>query len=188
MKSFINATELKSSPQARAADLCRRVIGDRSVRETFFIFAFTRVFVFVIFVAVGNGTLISDSKPDDHDLDVTLSMEKAQVVRQLRQTLIRGDAGWYLTIAEKGYERRPFDAQSPHNWAFFPLYPMLMYLAGAVTGEYLIGGALLSNLFFLLLSFCCINSSANRALTRRRLTALFFIWRCFPSAIFFRCR
>ncbi|CAN5598865.1 hypothetical protein BH09MYX1_BH09MYX1_41790 [soil metagenome] len=40
--------------------------------------------------------------------------------------LIRWDAGWYCTIAEKGYDF--VDAENKRPTHFFPLYPLLMHL------------------------------------------------------------
>jgi hypothetical protein len=41
----------------------------------------------------------------------------------------RWDAGWYISIAMVGYERAP-DWSGQSNLAFFPAYPLLMWLAG----------------------------------------------------------
>jgi len=46
------------------------------------------------------------------------------------------DSDWYLLVAERGY-----DAQSA---AFFPLYPGLVHVVGAVLGSNLVAGVLLS--------------------------------------------
>ena len=58
------------------------------------------------------------------------------------------DASWYATIAEHGYDPGPFDANVQHNWAFFPLHPLLWRAASAVTGEFALTGILLANLYF----------------------------------------
>ncbi|MDP9344165.1 MAG: glycosyltransferase family 39 protein [Actinomycetota bacterium] len=55
----------------------------------------------------------------------------------------RWDSVWYLAIAQGGYPAA--DARRP---AFFPLYPWLVRLGGAVTGAPLIAGALLSTACF----------------------------------------
>ena len=59
------------------------------------------------------------------------------------------DASWYATIAEHGYDAGPFDASVQHNWAFFPLHPLLWRAAARVTGEFPLTGILLANLCFL---------------------------------------
>jgi Gpi18-like mannosyltransferase len=55
----------------------------------------------------------------------------------------RWDAGWYLSIAERGYWFNPEGASSV---AFFPLLPLLMKGLGAVTGNYAAAGLLITNL------------------------------------------
>jgi hypothetical protein len=59
------------------------------------------------------------------------------------------DASWYATIVEHGYDAGPFDASVQHNWAFFPLQPMLWRAASALTGEVELTGIALANLYFL---------------------------------------
>ena len=59
------------------------------------------------------------------------------------------DASWYATIAEHGYDAGPFDASAQHNWAFFPLHPLLWRAAAAATGEFALTGIALANLCFL---------------------------------------
>lgn len=135
--------------QAVSVDLLRRLFYDRSVREAAFVFAVTRSIVLIIFVLVGNVSLDRNA-PDYNPTDQhpTVSLRHVTIGRTLRKTLERGDAGWYMGIAREGYERIPFSQTEQHNWGFFPLYPLLMRAVGAATGEYLLGGALLSNIFF----------------------------------------
>lgn len=46
----------------------------------------------------------------------------------------RWDTGWYLGIAVDGYRWRPDARHSQQNIAFFPAYPILMRVGGAVLG------------------------------------------------------
>ncbi|MGZ4277356.1 MAG: mannosyltransferase family protein [Solirubrobacteraceae bacterium] len=55
----------------------------------------------------------------------------------------RWDSVWYLAIADGGYPAG--DARRP---AFFPLYPWLVRVAGAILGQPLIAGALVSTACF----------------------------------------
>jgi len=48
--------------------------------------------------------------------------------------LARWDAGWYISIAEGGYEPPPRAFGVETNHAFFPLYPLLMRLLARTTG------------------------------------------------------
>lgn len=64
------------------------------------------------------------------------------------------DGGHYLSIAQHGYLTK-------QQYAFFPLYPMLINLIARLTGDYLIAGLLISlvslllvlNLFYSLINF-----------------------------------
>jgi len=60
------------------------------------------------------------------------------------------DASWYATIAERGYDAGPFDASAQHNWAFFPLHPLIWRAVASVTGEFPLTGIALANLYFLI--------------------------------------
>jgi mannosyltransferase PIG-V len=57
--------------------------------------------------------------------------------------LARWDAGWYLSIAERGYWYDPHGASSV---AFFPLLPLLMKCLGVLTGNQAAAGLLITNL------------------------------------------
>jgi hypothetical protein len=134
---------------ALRARLCA-VARDASVREAFFVFALTRTLLLAIFVATSVANydyrLAPDYNPDDpHPI---VSLKGVKILKRLDHTLARGDSGWYNGIAQKGYERRPFESTQQHNWVFFPLFPMLMGLVGRLVGYYLIPGALLSASFF----------------------------------------
>jgi hypothetical protein len=48
--------------------------------------------------------------------------------------LARWDSGWYVSIAESGYEAPPTRVGQETNHAFFPLYPALMRGVAAATG------------------------------------------------------
>ena len=60
------------------------------------------------------------------------------------------DASWYATIAEHGYDSGPFEAGVQHNWAFFPLQPLLWRGVATITGELALTGIVLANVCFLL--------------------------------------
>ena len=48
--------------------------------------------------------------------------------------LARWDSGWYISIAERGYQPPPTAFGQETNHAFFPLYPLLMRLLARTTG------------------------------------------------------
>jgi len=88
----------------------------------------------------------------------------------------RWDAEHYLGIARNGY--------SGTEPAFFPLYPLLIRIAGGFTGSELIAGLIVSNaasFFALLYLYKLVEHEYNRHVAQR---AAFFV-SIFPTAIFF---
>ncbi len=88
----------------------------------------------------------------------------------------RWDAVHYLTIATQGY--------SGIEPAFFPLYPMLIWIVGTLTANHLIAGILISNACFffgLLFLYKLLEHEYDRTVARR---AIFYV-SIFPTAIYF---
>ena len=88
----------------------------------------------------------------------------------------RWDAVHYIDIARFGYHGT--------DMAFFPLYPLLIAGLGAVIGNHLVAGLIISNiaLFFgLLFLYKLVEHEFDRSVARR---AIFYI-SIFPTAIFF---
>jgi hypothetical protein len=88
----------------------------------------------------------------------------------------RWDAEHYLGIASNGY--------SGTEPAFFPLYPLLIWIVGAFTGTKLVAGLIISNaasFFGLLYLYKLVEHEYNRHVAQR---ATFYI-AIFPTAIFF---
>ncbi|AGW14644.1 mannosyltransferase family protein [Megalodesulfovibrio gigas] len=64
------------------------------------------------------------------------------------------DSGWYFNIIQHGYDTsvthvNPDGTPRQLNFAFFPLYPLLVWLLSKATGNPLLAGVLLSNACFL---------------------------------------
>jgi Mannosyltransferase (PIG-V) len=88
----------------------------------------------------------------------------------------RWDAVHYLDIATQGYQGT--------NMAFFPLYPLLIRLVGALAGNHLIAGLLISSASFflgLLYLYKLLEHEYDRAVARR---AIFYV-SIFPTAVYF---
>lgn len=88
----------------------------------------------------------------------------------------RWDAEHYLGVAKYGY--------SGTEPAFFPLYPLLIRMAGAFTGSQLIAGLIISNVasfFGMLYLYKLVEHEYNRHVAQR---ATFYV-SIFPTAIFF---
>ena len=88
----------------------------------------------------------------------------------------RWDAEHYLNIARNGYSGTEF--------AFFPLYPLLIRIVGTFTGSYLIAGLIISNaasFLGMLYLYKLVEHEFNRHVAQR---ATFYV-SIFPTAIFF---
>lgn len=136
------------------AKTLRRITQDHSVREAFFVFTLTRSLVFVIFILAGNLSLLP-SAPSDFptpDREPIISLKQAPISQKLRETMYRGDVTLYLYLATNGYERHPFDIKKRESafYAFFPVYPMVLWVVSKLTDDVTMAGAALSNLFFFL--------------------------------------
>jgi hypothetical protein len=129
------------------AESWRRVGRDGSVRAASYAFLFTRAIVLLVILLGGQINHIVTGTGDT-TRDFHLLIGKVPVARLLRETIVVADINWYAGIAGNGYERRRFDTSTQHNWAFFPLFPMLWRAASSLTGELALTGMLLANLFF----------------------------------------
>ena len=71
-------------------------------------------------------------------------------LKQVIEPFRYSDVVWYMDIAEHGYEHRSFTPDKKANWAFYPLWPLLLRVNNGLFGEMLLSGILLSTLFFVL--------------------------------------
>lgn len=121
----------------------RALFRDESVRAATFAFVLTRSMILFLFILTAQIQIV------DSEVGATaISLHKVQISRIINQRVAVGDINWYREIAERGYERRPFTTEKQANWAFFPLFPILWYLASHVTGEYPFSGMALSAICF----------------------------------------
>jgi len=89
------------------------------------------------------------------------------------------DSGWYLQVAEQWYPQVLEAGKT--NYGFFPLYPLLMRLLGAVIGSKLIAGIIISNVCLIgacVFIFKLVKLSADEDTALRSVKYLFL----FPSA------
>jgi hypothetical protein len=132
-----------------AARLLNELRADPSLRAACFAFLLTRSLVFLLFIISAHVTFkepLSDFGEKPHEPRIAIS--GYSVPQKLRELATRADGAWYLSIAEKGYEKKPLDLAKPHNWAFFPLYPLAVRAVAVFTGDYRLAAIALSNLFF----------------------------------------
>lgn len=96
----------------------------------------------------------------------------------------RWDCGWYIMTARDGYMAHPLPAP-PHqaNWAFFPLYPILLRAVEWFVGDYIIAAVFISNISLLvalwqLYRLCMLEMDAGAA----RRCVLYLL--LFPTSLF----
>lgn len=122
-----------------------RLRRDQSIREALFAFLLTRLLIFTILICVPH---VRIEKPNDP----YINLEKASIARTLRKTFAMADTNHYMGIAQGGYTREPFDVSSPRSqaYAFFPMFPILLWILRQTTSDAMLWGAALCNLFFFL--------------------------------------
>jgi hypothetical protein len=136
----------------------------RTVRDVLTTFVVTRISIIVV---AELASIVIAQRPGQHI---------AESSNPLLAVWGRWDAVHYLEIAAHGYYGT--------DMAFFPLYPALIHVVGALIGSGLIAGLLISNvaLFFGLLFFYkLVEHQFTRAVALR---AIFYV-SIFPTAIFF---
>ena len=104
-------------------------------------------------------------------------------LKQVIEPFRYSDVVWYMDIAENGYEHRSFTPYKKANWAFYPLWPLLLRVNNALFGEMLLSGIMLSTLFFMLailLLYALIARDFDKEIAR--LSAVLVI--VFPASYF----
>ncbi|HEY3272363.1 MAG TPA: hypothetical protein VGJ92_01300 [Methanocella sp.] len=96
------------------------------------------------------------------------------------------DGPLYVDIARDGYSATPLNEAGMANYAFFPLYPLLIGLVASVVGNYAIAGLIVSNIFLVvacvyIYRYVSLDADADRGTARR--TAKYLI--LFPMAFLF---
>jgi Mannosyltransferase (PIG-V) len=118
---------------------------------TLFAFVLTRSLIFLVFLfASALHFDVPVQEFGDRIQEPMISLREPGLAARLGDKALNADALWYADIARNGYERTPFDATKEHNWAFFPLFPLLLRYAGKITGEYGLTGSVMAAAFFLL--------------------------------------
>lgn len=172
--------EKRSVFRGGSLEAMRALVSNRSVRAALFAFVLTRSIILFLIVFTAQINVF------DPELRATrISLHKVQVARAIKERVKVGDVDWYIEIAHLGYERRPFTAEKQENWAFFPLFPLVLRLASTLTGEFIFTGMALSGIFFFsalvllhktVLEFGLSDADADRAV---------FYLAAFPVSYFF---
>lgn len=142
---------LRSLTRTRFASLLSRwPLADESVRAALFSFTLSRLIVFFIFLFILHFQIAAPPVQFGDGQDAIVDLNKSSLGRKLRPLALRADGGWNIGTARYGYERIPFETTTQHNWAIFPLYPLLIRYASMITGGYELTAIALSNICFLL--------------------------------------
>lgn len=161
-----------------------RAARDASLRVTLYTFTLTRLLVLAILIVGGQASRVAAGSGEG-TREMYLSLARIPVARVLRETVLTADANWYQGIAERGYEQTAFNADAPHNWAFFPLFPLLWRLAARLTGEFALTGVALSHLFFFVALFCVHRAALAYGFTRAVADRALFLLAVSPTSYFF---
>jgi Mannosyltransferase (PIG-V) len=115
-----------------------------------FAFVLTRALIFLVLLfASALHFDVPVQEFGDRIQEPIISLRQPGLAERLGNKALNADALWYADIARNGYEQMPFEATREHNWAFFPLFPLLLRYAGKLTGEYGLTGSLMAAVFFL---------------------------------------
>ena len=96
------------------------------------------------------------------------------------------DGRQYVDIAQFGYSAIPFNAEGMANYAFFPLYPLLMRVVELIIRDYAISGLITSNIALLIscyyiFKYVSLDPDTDKATARRTVKYLIL----FPTAFLF---
>jgi Gpi18-like mannosyltransferase len=114
--------------------------------------------------------------------ETRMEFRSERLIPELVRISMPGDSWWYRSIALHGYGPRA-DAGGVPNYAFFPLYPLLVRHV-APTGEFALDGLILSNVAFavalVLLGFLGLRAGLSEDEAQRAILFLAF----FPTSYF----
>lgn len=114
--------------------------------------------------------------------ETRIVLQSERVRPELERVVMVGDAWWYRSIAMRGYDRPPMNGRTP-NWAFFPLYPLVVH-ALSITGSFALDGMLVSNLAFLIALVLLGNVAMRFGLTPDDAERAIFYLAFFPTSYF----
>lgn len=109
-------------------------------------------------------------------------LNSERLLPELIRVSMPGDAWWYRSIALHGYGPRA-DAGGAPNYAFFPLYPLLVRYGG-VTGDFTLDALLLSNIAFAAALFLCGAVALKAGLSEEEAQRAVVFLAFFPTSYF----
>jgi len=167
--------------------ILNRIWRDEAFRSASFAFILTRALVFGILL------LVTNAHHEGKDIpalggpveDVDISLTEKGILQRAQQSIQAADAIWYLNIARNGYEKEKFNTDQQHNWAFFPLFPLIVNATARITGEFPLTAGLLSNVFFFAALIFLHQTAMLFGSNNAGATRTVFYLAAFPTSYFF---
>ncbi|MEO6258819.1 MAG: hypothetical protein ABIP63_00650 [Thermoanaerobaculia bacterium] len=104
---------------------------------------------------------------------------------ELSRIAMVGDAWWYQRIVVDGYERPTGDGAPKNTWAFFPLYPLLVRIAGGGGSSFPFAAILTSNAAFLAALFAVAAAGRELGAADDDVERATWYLALFPTSYFF---
>ncbi len=148
-------------------------------------FLWTRGWILFILVAAASFRVetVPAREGLDHHLSLKFSISGAR--EDLKRIWRSADCSWYLGIADNGYTVASYTDPQPHNWVFFPLYPLLERSLAPLLGNSFRAGVLLSNLAFLASLFVLHRLAIESGYLEEEASRAIWFLAIFPTSYFF---
>ena len=167
--------------------ILNRIWRDEAFRSAALAFTLTRAIVLGALLLVTNAHREGKNIPafGGPVEEVDVSLREKGIVPRAQQAIEAADALWYLNIARNGYEKERFNTDRQHNWAFFPLFPLIVNAAARITGEFPLTAGLLSNVFFFAALIFLHQTAMLFGSNNAGATRTVFYLAAFPTSYFF---
>jgi len=164
-----------------------RIWRDEAFRSAAFAFTLTRALVLGMLLLVTNAHREGKNIPafGGPVEEADISLKEKGILQRAQQSIEAADAIWYLNIARNGYEKEKFNTDQQHNWAFFPLFPLIVNAAARITGEFPLTAGLLSNVFFFAALIFLHQTAMLFGSNNAGATRTVFYLAAFPTSYFF---
>jgi Gpi18-like mannosyltransferase len=153
----------------------------RIVRAAIVAFVASRVLTFALLI-VGSQIAFLGKVYSNTIWETRVLLQSERLRPELERVVMVGDAWWYRSIAVRGYDRSPISGRTP-NWAFFPLYPVVVRVV-SITGSFALDGMLVSNGAFLAALLLLGTAATRFGLTTEDAERAMFYLAFFPTSYF----
>jgi hypothetical protein len=114
-----------------------------------------------------------------------LDLNFSNILSSLSRIFTSADAWWYLDIAKNGYTVALYDSQTPRNWVFFPLYPLLLRGLDAFFANLTLASVITNNLLFFLSLLLFSLYLEKLELDKKTSNRVLWFMSFFPASYFF---